>query len=476
MTTGLLLAALLVLGQGCGSIPQRNWQSYPHLTSDPTFRKWLIIKCTVEDDATVPPGLDQTIGFFFTVAGVATGNMIDYYSDVSYGAASFVGTTIVGWYPAPFKTTTTLKRRERALACANAIPDSDANDIPFEDYYGIVMMTNRLVDGGACYDAQQSLQIKDKSYNLACVSFDPESLFITFAAHEMGHGLGMPHSFDNTRDSCGGSPGEYCDKWDIMSALNVYTFKETNYVTPRLRHNTAGTGLDVPNLLQMGWIPRQPHRDLHHRRSRYQLHAERAEPSTRDRAAHGEDPGLPVPVHGRVPTEGRMGCWHPRQRRGPSHVHGRRQSLFLPVRDEDLRGGDPGGPDIDARQFQDSREFHRRTWRDRQHHDRALATAASRSSWSGGTAGHAGARPSDSPGRTRSGRTRLIITRPRAGEPGRQGDSHEGSRSPDATVLVVAQEPCVFQHDSVLYTGSRLEALLTPQRRPLLPTFPDPCD
>lgn len=180
MTTGLLLAALLVLGQGCGSIPQRNWQSYPHLTSDPTFRKWLIIKCTVEDDATVPPGLDQTIGFFFTVAGVATGNMIDYYSDVSYGAASFVGTTIVGWYPAPFKTTTTLKRRERALACANAIPDSDANDIPFEDYYGIVMMTNRLVDGGACYDAQQSLQIKDKSYNLACVSFDPESLFITF--------------------------------------------------------------------------------------------------------------------------------------------------------------------------------------------------------------------------------------------------------------------------------------------------------
>ncbi len=71
----------------------------------------------------------------------------------------------------------------------------------------------------------------------------------------MGHGLGMPHSFDNTRDSCGGSPGEYCDKWDIMSALNVYTFKETNYVTPRLRHNTAGTGLDVPNLLQMGWIP-----------------------------------------------------------------------------------------------------------------------------------------------------------------------------------------------------------------------------
>jgi hypothetical protein len=252
---GLLLAALLVLGQGCASIPQRNWQNYPHLTSDPTFRKWLIIKCTVEDDATVPPGLDQTIGFFFTVAGVATGNMIDYYSDVSYGAVSFVGTSIVGWYPAPFKTTTTLKRRERALACANAIPDSEANDIPFEDYYGIVMMTNRLVDGGACYDGQQSLQIKDKSYNLACVSFDPESLFITFAAHEMGHGLGMPHSFDNTRDSCGGAPGEYCDKWDIMSALNVFTFTETNYVTPRLGHNTAGTGLDVPNLLQMGWVP-----------------------------------------------------------------------------------------------------------------------------------------------------------------------------------------------------------------------------
>jgi M6 family metalloprotease-like protein len=257
ITTGLLLAALLAFDRACTPIPQRNWQNYPHLTSEPAFRKWLIVKCTVEDDATVPSGLDQTIDFFFTVAGAGTGNMIDYYSDVSYGAVSFVGTRIVGWYPAPFKSTDGghLKRRERAIACANAIPDSDAKDIVFEDYYGIVMMTNRVVDGGACYDGQQSLQIKDRSYNLACVSFDPESLHIRFAAHEMGHGLGMPHSFDNTKDNCGGGPGEYCDQWDMMSAEHVYSFQETNYVTPQHRYNTAGPGLDVPNLLQMGWIP-----------------------------------------------------------------------------------------------------------------------------------------------------------------------------------------------------------------------------
>ena len=255
-TTSLLFIVLLVPCLGCPGTPKRNWQTYPHLTNDPTFRKWLIVKCTVQNDAKIPTNLDQTIGFFFTVAGVATGNLIDYYSDVSYGALSLVGPTIVGWYPAPFGTVTTLSRTDRAVACANAIPDSDAANIPFEDYYGIIVMTNRVVDGGACYNGQQTLHIKNQDLNLACVSFDPESLFITFAAHEVGHGLGMPHSFDNSKNNCGSQqPGEYCDKWDEMSALNVDSFTESNYVTPSGRWRLAGPGLSVPNLLQMGWIP-----------------------------------------------------------------------------------------------------------------------------------------------------------------------------------------------------------------------------
>src|SRR6516162_9186153 len=87
-TTSLLFIVLLVPCLGCPGTPKRNWQTYPHLTNDPTFRKWLIVKCTVQNDAKIPTNLDQTIGFFFTVAGVATGNLIDYYSDVSYGALS----------------------------------------------------------------------------------------------------------------------------------------------------------------------------------------------------------------------------------------------------------------------------------------------------------------------------------------------------------------------------------------------------
>jgi hypothetical protein len=102
------------------------------------------------------------------------------------------------------------------------------------------MVTNHLQDGGACWDGQATLQIKGASYSLACIVFDPLSMFTAFAAHEVGHGLGMPHSWDN---KC-----EYCDPWDIMSALATYQFDSAVYPT-------AGPGLNVPNLLHLGWIP-----------------------------------------------------------------------------------------------------------------------------------------------------------------------------------------------------------------------------
>jgi hypothetical protein len=64
----------------------------------------------------------------------------------------------------------------------------------------------------------------------------------------VGHGLGFPHSFDNANHSCGGAPGEYCDPWDIMSALDTYNFDSLVYPT-------AGPGVNVPNLFHQGWIP-----------------------------------------------------------------------------------------------------------------------------------------------------------------------------------------------------------------------------
>ena len=191
---------------------------YPHLTSFSTNYRWLVLKCTLSDNRTVPEHLDSLINSFLTPQGAGPGNVTDY-SDVSYGAVSF-STDVHGWYSAPFNGSEPGisgpgNRYNRVQVCADAIPPSEAAKINFGD-----------------------------------------SRFPLFCS---------PSNIGNRMD----------------------------------------------------------------------------------------------------------GSRNPRQRRDRSCVHRRRESLFLPVRHFSLQRLDTGGPGFEAGQFQDSSEFYWRTWRDRQHHDRA---------------------------------------------------------------------------------------------------------
>src|ERR1700730_9542932 len=119
------------------------------------------------------------------IAGANYGNIVDYFHDVSYNRASVISDTFVGWVPAPFgKADLTgngrlaSSRANRVQECLGAMPADQLPDL--DAFYGVVGIDNVVQDGGACYQGQSALIVNNKSHNLACSWFDPDSLKTEF--------------------------------------------------------------------------------------------------------------------------------------------------------------------------------------------------------------------------------------------------------------------------------------------------------
>ncbi len=231
----------------------RRWTSYPALATTTTTFRWLVVKCQLSNVDAIPAGFDLEIEQFLGIKGAGYGNIVDYFHDVSYNRASVISDTFVGWVRAPFGSNDLAwpsgrlraDRRQRVIECLEAIPAGERPAI--EDYYGVVVINNDAQDAGSC---GRGLRVSGKDYDVACLWFDSRSLSTQFAAHEFGHGLGLDDSFDDSGTNCGGSPGRYCDPWDIMSAQRTYQFADANFTVAG-----GGPGMSAANLLKLGWIP-----------------------------------------------------------------------------------------------------------------------------------------------------------------------------------------------------------------------------
>jgi hypothetical protein len=265
--TSLSLIFFILIMAACSRNKLSSWNGgYPTLQPFNNVQKWLVLKCAFSDDSSsrsVPadlnpaiPNLDAFINDFLTLGGVGTGNVIDYYREITYGSLS-LQTRVFGWYNAPYASTNKLSRTQRIEQCASTAPDSDGID--FSTYDGIVIVTNKGQDGGAAGVGKIPLNIKGSTYQMGAVVFDSSSLFTAFAAHEMGHGFGLQHSFDTTSNKCGqAGAGEYCDPFDIMSALITQQFSSPNYPPEGLGLSNgpgSGPGMNLPNLLQLNAVP-----------------------------------------------------------------------------------------------------------------------------------------------------------------------------------------------------------------------------
>jgi hypothetical protein len=90
--------------------------------------------------------LDTYINLFLTIGGAGTGNLTDYYFNVTYGLVNLAFREY-GWYPAGFNRSNNLGRPARVQTCAINILQNNPGLFDPSFYWGIIMVTNDIADG-----------------------------------------------------------------------------------------------------------------------------------------------------------------------------------------------------------------------------------------------------------------------------------------------------------------------------------------
>jgi hypothetical protein len=267
----MTLLTLFVLLGGIGACADGPDPSYapdgPYLhevikpASTRQHEAYAILLCRVADVATMPVSVDA-VKKLFLKDGQGTGNIYDYFLNVSYGSIDldgsqvYTGTTASGWYT--MKSTKAdldkryngapVQRDQTENDCVQAAADKDG--FKRSDWAGIVAIINIPTDSG------------NENSNGVVVGYptDPggtPTYVPSFIEHEMGHALTLSHSMGMNMDTSpvhAWSPGgdtEYDDCWDIMSALGcVYGYNAAPY-------GVSGPELEAAYREQLHWMPRE---------------------------------------------------------------------------------------------------------------------------------------------------------------------------------------------------------------------------
>ncbi len=201
---------------------------------------WSVLLCKFSGS----PDSQKTPDFYrdmFIRAG--TGGLNDYWQSVSYGGVNLEGSVVKGWYTIP----STVEQARTELAK----PDRDRDKF-FREC--IEAARTSTTDPYTVPSGQPVAVITEPSVDLwggGGAAFLPSDVDLGAMGHEVGHGLGLNHSFSddpNYRNADWAQIGEYDDQWDLMSYANVFATATTKF-------GFGGPGLNAYHTDRMGWLP-----------------------------------------------------------------------------------------------------------------------------------------------------------------------------------------------------------------------------
>lgn len=197
--------------------------------------RFAIVLCRFSDITAVPrpPGYYVDL---FTQHGM--GGVADYWRTVSCSALDFSGSKVFGWLTMNHVSSEVMKLTfpgDRAKLFQWGIDAARASGIDLSPYRSVIVVHNYGVDHGAV-----------GGDGVLIVHQDPGLCEFGFICHEMGHAMGLPHSWSASPDF------EYGDGWDLMSfATTTFQFP----ISFQGARGDATVGLNARNLEALGAMP-----------------------------------------------------------------------------------------------------------------------------------------------------------------------------------------------------------------------------
>jgi hypothetical protein len=178
------------------------------------------------------------------ILGQGNGSLADYWRDTSYHSVDFANAVVSGWHREPLTIAQAQaksggpnpKRGELVDDCIAAARNDTAAPYTVPQGNIIAVITSPGVD----------------MYGGGGRAFLPDNIDIGGLGHEVGHGLGLNHSFSDDptyRNVSWAAIGEYDDPWDVMSYANVFARSSPEF-------GRGGPGLNGHHIDRMGWLPR----------------------------------------------------------------------------------------------------------------------------------------------------------------------------------------------------------------------------